>query len=262
MFDFGHVHAENQQEIGALVESSIRSISRAFEVLELFDRARAPLAASDIARQLEIPLSSMMDIIKTLTALGYVTYDSRARTYFPSLRVAFLGRWIQRTIFGDDSVIAMLDEIREETHETVSISVLNDLDVQVIFVRLGPNAITLSLAQGQLIPIFDSSLGLALLSNWSDKEVGSFIKRYARRRGGLSRPADTLLEEVRKVRALGYAVPPAAGHFDGVGAVSVPVSLEYERTLVISVGGPAERIVGRQPEISKIIRRVAERYRH
>lgn len=220
------------------------------------------MSATEISQDLDIPMSSGLDIMKTLAKLGYVTFDSRGRTYFPSLRVAFLCRWIERSLFGDESVVAMLDEIREVTGETVYVSALNDLDVQVIYVRQGKSFIRLALSPGQLLPIFSTSLGIALLSNWSEKDVKSFVARYSRRKKDIRSQRDDIIAAVDEARKRGFAAPPTHNPEDEAGGVSIPISLEQGRTMVVTVGGPAERMAGREAEFAAIMQKAIAKHGH
>ena len=70
---------------------AVKSARRAFEILELFDRERRPLALKDILEALGYPASSGSALLKSLVALGYLDYDRDRRTYFPTMRISALG---------------------------------------------------------------------------------------------------------------------------------------------------------------------------
>lgn len=242
--------------------SAIRSIRRGFQIFELFDIRREPLSASDIARALDAPLSSILDVLRSISALGYITYDSRARMYFPSLRTALLGSWIEMSLFGDETLESMLREIGEVTRETVVISAINDLDMQYLWVIPGPQAIGLTIEQGRLVSIFDTAIGQALMARWTDEEIRNFIKRYQRRRAKDRKPAaQQVLAQVEDVRRRGYACA-YDNALDSVGAIAVSIGLSKERNLVIGVGGPSDRIRENETEIASAMQRIVRAYRH
>ena len=70
---------------------AVKSARRAFEILELFERERRPLALKDILDDRGYPASSGSALLKSLVTLGYLDYDNDRRTYFPTMRIAALG---------------------------------------------------------------------------------------------------------------------------------------------------------------------------
>ena len=243
-------------------DSSIRSIKRSFEVFELFDVKRTPMSATDIARSLGTPLSSTLDLLKSISAMGYITYDSRARTYFPSLRISLLGSWIQTSLLGDVALIPMLDEIQAATSETVAISAINDLEMQYLWVARSRQAISLNIEEGQVMPILTTSIGQALIARWTTAEVKAFVKRFRRWRPGQA-PLDEAeaLAVAATVHERGYAVVYDQATV-GVGSIALAIPLAYDRNLVISVGGPAERIRNNEADIAAVIRQITSRHNH
>lgn len=245
-----------------VTESSIRSIKRSFEIFELFDVSRTPMSATDIARALGTPLSSTLDLLKSISALGYITYDSRARTYFPSLRVSLLGSWIQTSLLGDMALLPMLDEIQGVTSETVAISAINDLEMQFLWVARSRQAISLNIEEGQVLPIFTTAIGQALIARWKTAEVKAFVKRFKRWRP--DRPAmdeASALASAAAVRDRGYAALYDQALI-GVGCVAVAIPIAHERNLVVSVGGPTERIQSSEPDIAAAIREAVHKHNH
>lgn len=156
----------------------------------------------------------------------------------------------------------MLDELQAETAETVAISALNDLEMQFLWVSRGRQAISLHIEEGQVMPVRATSVGQALMSRWSTAEVKAFVKRFKR-----WRPGETPLDETEAmttaaaVRARDYAAV-----YDqtivGVGSIAVAIPLAYNRNLVISVGGPSQRIRDKEAEIVDTLRRVTSKHNH
>ena len=78
----------------------VKSARRVFEVLELFDRERRPLSLKEMCAALRLAPSSGAALLKSLVALGYLDYDRGTRSYFPTMRIAFLGQWVDEALFG------------------------------------------------------------------------------------------------------------------------------------------------------------------
>lgn len=242
-------------------ENSILSIRRCFEIFELFDQEQRPLSASEIARGIEAPLSSVIDLLKSISATGYITYDSRGRTFFPTIRIGFLGRWLETSLLGDAALTIVLDQLRAATNETICVSAINDLDMQYLLVLPGMHAISLQAEAGQLSPIFSSAVGGALMARWTDTEVKNFVKRYNTRRNPKpSVDEAATLAKVVGIRKRGYAV--AYGTVDeSVGAVARAIPLALDRNLVISIGGPLERIRANEADLATTLVKILRKYK-
>ena len=67
--------------------SAVKSAHRVFEILELFAEDRTPRRPVEVARQMHYPVSSTAALLRTMTACGYLAFEPRSRTYFPSVRL-------------------------------------------------------------------------------------------------------------------------------------------------------------------------------
>src|SRR5687768_9688807 len=59
---------------------SVKSAVRVLDLLELLDRV-GQLSHADIAEALEIPKSSLTQLLRTLVARGYIAFDPAAKAY-------------------------------------------------------------------------------------------------------------------------------------------------------------------------------------
>ena len=110
----------------------IKSAGRVFEVLEFFREMRSPLSVREIAERFDYPLSSTSVLIKSIAELGYLSYDSRVRSYSMTIRVAMLGDWIYESSFGGSEIMALMDDLSARTRETVILGVQNDIFAQYV----------------------------------------------------------------------------------------------------------------------------------
>ncbi len=62
-------------------QSSIRLLDRTFTVLQLFDRQRPEWTATAIARELDLPVSSVFRIVSSLVCHSYLTQDESTKQY-------------------------------------------------------------------------------------------------------------------------------------------------------------------------------------
>ena len=112
--------------------SSVKSATRALDILQYFSKVRQQKAMSEVALALGYPQSSTTVLLKTLVMLGYLNFDRRDRVYFPTPKVTSLGEWIPRALFGSGQALEAMRDVHAATGETVSINAKNDIYVQYI----------------------------------------------------------------------------------------------------------------------------------
>jgi DNA-binding IclR family transcriptional regulator len=240
----------------------VKSVGRVIEVFELLRDMRRPLTGTEIGRTLKYPKSSTNAILKSLVALGYLSLDRQNLTYFPSLRLTQLADWVPAALLGSGEAANLLDELHEATSETVTLSMQNDLYVELLRLIPGTFPISLRVREGYVVPLFGTGIGTALLATMSDDEISALGERFnlqaRRRRDRLD--VLTVLEEVHKVRKSGYAAAYDRLIADtGAVAMALPRSLEG-RQLVLAVAGLGDRIHRNEAVIIRTMRRAISRY--
>lgn len=244
-------------------EEVVKSVGRVFEVLELFGNAREPLSATDVERQLNYPQSSTLALMKSLVKLGYFSFDRIERTYFPTMRVAHLGEWLETSMYGNGQLPALIDEISELTGETVSISCQNDLEMQFVQIRAGTRPLMVNIQPGSFAPLFNSAIGWTALSVRPDADIAKLVARYNRRSRSAERaPASLpeLMKEVSAVRERGYGLGYDT-YVPSVGAITwaLPGGSSV-RPLVLSVAGPTDSIRAEADDIVRHVRSAFKAY--
>ncbi len=188
--------------------------------------------------------------------LGWLTIDRRRSTYFPGARLARLTGWLLSESLLDDAVLRALDVLSRSTQETVTLSCANDLDVEIIH-ACGPiTGIHLVVQEGQRIPLWGSAIGTAYLSTLPDTTIRSMYRRSEHdapeRRPAI--PIARALAAVRQARRDGFAFIDSFV-VSGVAAISAPLPDHIgPRPLVVSVGGPVERVRARTAQLQAAIR--------
>ena len=227
------------------VNSTIKSVTRVFEVLELFEELREPLTSIKVGRHLSYPASSALALLKSMVSLGYLSFDRIDRSYFPTVRLTLLGQWVERAVhLGDGSLDTLVNALIQATGESVSVSCQNDLDMQFIYIAQGPQHVTVNLTPGTLAPLFQSSIGLTALTVRPNDEISRLAARRNRTVDGKANPVDAAktLKVVQAIRQRGWY----AGYdmyIDGIGAISwVLPTKDGRRSMVLAISGPTERI--------------------
>ena len=87
---------------------------------------------SELARLLDVPVSSCLALIRTLTGLGYLYETGRRQGYYPTGRLLAMAQRIAHADPVLDRVYPSLVELRDATKETVVFAKLSQ-DARVVY---------------------------------------------------------------------------------------------------------------------------------
>jgi len=230
-----------------LAEGSIKSARRVFEVLEYFDRTRAPVSLGEICEQFSYPPSSGSGLLKSLVQLGYLEYDKRSRTYLPTMRIALLGTWVATDLFGGLNILRQMEDLRDATRETVVLAARSDLQAQYVHVVHSNEALQFAVAPGTLRPLARSGFGRLLLSAEADPVVEATVRRIDALRAPHEAKIDQgeLMTDLQTIRQQGFGASDSRVT-PGVRTMGVLLPpTPFGRRFAIGVGGPSGRIKSR-----------------
>jgi IclR family KDG regulon transcriptional repressor len=237
----------------------VKSVARVFEVLEAFYVDRQPMSAMQVAKRLKYPTSSTIALLKSMAKLGYLSFDRKTRTYFPTMRILIISQYLQGAIVGDGRVMALMEDLHAQTSETIVLAVQNDLDVQYVHTLPGKHAIMLNARPGDFRPLCGSGAGWALLSQHSDSEIARIVKRLNQRSDEPKIDLSELMAIIEEVRVISYA--RSYGTFiPGSGSIAMVPPTDSGQPIAICVGGPVDRLQSREREIVKIMRDAIKRH--
>lgn len=224
--------------------SPVKSAVRVLEILEYFQRERAPRPLKDLCDALGYPQSSGTVLLKNLVTLGYLSYDRSTRCYFPTLKVAGLGDWVEHELFGQGQIFEVMRDLHSATGEAVSVALQNDVYMQYIRVIQSVHPLRFHTEEGSMRPLTQSATGWLLMSTHPDREVDRLIRRanIATPRPEDRQPMELMMQRIRSARATGTAY---AENVPLLGGATLCVMLPLEvqgRPVVLGMGGALERI--------------------
>jgi DNA-binding IclR family transcriptional regulator len=152
-------------------------VDRTLDTLELFEREKRPLSLTDIARLLDIAVSSCHDVIQALQARGYLYEVAPRAGYYPTARL----QWLGAAISEHDPVAAraegLLRAIRDSLDETVLLAKISGMQATYLLVfesthplrylaKVGDNVRTLHATSG----------GKALLAGLDEARLEAYLR--------------------------------------------------------------------------------------
>lgn len=238
----------------------VKSVARTLEILELFDEIRQPVNVVTVSEALNYPQSSTSALLRSLVTMGYLQFDARARTYFPTDRVPLLGSWVCPPLFEQADLPRLARSIRERLGQLVLVAARNGDQAQYIHVLNGPSEVGHHIRNGAKRPLATSGVGLALLAAMPDAEVRRLYHRlnaYAKNRDAVVQVPE-LLAQLAAIRQDGYAFSTHRV-VEGFGMIGIALPAGCTtRPLVIGVGGRADVLEPRRDEIVTAVREEVE----
>jgi len=233
------------------VRSTARTGVRALDVLEQFGRQRRPLRAIELVNALHIAPSSIDQLLKSLTASGYLIFDFASKVYAPSPRLDGFVSWFSGTCFGEVDLSKLLQTMHEATNELATVTVQNDCSMQIVS-YVGSPEWDHETMFAKRFPVIGTVSGGARLASCTDREIATLAHR-ARYIAANKLTGDEVLVQVNQIRKLGYAagdtrhygVPPEAVKYDSTSwaiAIGMPRAKTGGISMVLGIGGPQSRL--------------------
>ncbi|MGO4391931.1 IclR family transcriptional regulator [Variovorax sp. M-6] len=233
----------------------VKTALRVFEIIEAFAQEKQPLALSEMARLLEMPMSSCLGLLRTLEERGYLYETGRRQGYYPTSRLLAMAQVIAAHDPVLDRVKPALLELRDSVRETVMFGKLRD-GGQAVYLEVvdAPQSIRYTIGVGETRPAYANSLGRALLSTLTPEARRDCLKatKLVRLTDSTLTTAAALAEELERSAGrgwygnLGESVPDLAG-------IAWPVHIGGQ-AYAVSIAGPRYRVEPRIEEIAAMLR--------
>ncbi|HEY8891190.1 MAG TPA: IclR family transcriptional regulator [Clostridium sp.] len=223
---------------------AVKSAVRALEIFELLAKNKNGLSVVDISKKLNIPQSSVSNLVKTLHDLGYITRDE-TKKYVLGVRLIQLGAVAMETL--DIGVLAkpILQRLVEKVQETVFLAIRAQNEV-VYILKIDSNRSVSTTAQpGYHRPLYHTGLGKAFLSSMTKKEQNEILSNIELIpiTSHTITNKDTLIEQLEQFRSQGYAIDDEEGE-NGLYCIATTVStLDKNIEAAISISGLKTRIL-------------------
>ena len=225
-------------------ERSLTVVERAFTILEAFSPDHPEWSASDLSRELGLPVPTAHRLLGTLQRLGYVSRDEATKRFRLGGAARRLGE--QSRGFNDLRTVALwpLRRLSQATGETALLTVLDpERDHSLCLERVETSQpLRLSVEVGRRLPLHAGASQKALLAFMADEEINRLLSRPLERLCAATITNKRLLrQELRDIRWRGWATSHEETNV-GVWGVAVPVVSESDVVCAIGVAGPSPRL--------------------
>jgi DNA-binding IclR family transcriptional regulator len=237
-----------------------RAANRVVDILELIAATTDGLALRDVSARLAAPKSSLLPLLRALTARGYLA-QGRAGEYRLGASALDLGATtpVQRELVEVARPVAA--DLMRRTGETVFLSTLSSDRTGIVYVDKveSDQVIRYAAGVGDRRPLHATSSGKVILAFLSDEEREEIMRSLSLARHTdrtvTSLPAlRASLEEIRRAGVcvtIDELVPGASG-------IAAPVFDRYGRVAgACAIGGPTERVHPRLPTLATEVKAFA-----
>ncbi|MFJ9413770.1 IclR family transcriptional regulator [Streptomyces sp. NPDC101227] len=204
----------------------VPAVTRALDILELFLEGDGTLSSPDIVRKLQLPRTTVHELVTTLTARSYlVPVPEQPGRYRLGVRNYQLGsRYAEKLDLAAEGQ-RVAREVAETCDETVHVAILEDVDVIYIAKVDSIHAVRMVSATGRRLPAHCTSVGKMLLASLADDELEARLEEceelVALTPNSIT-DSDALREELAEIRMAGTAVEHREANPD-VSCVAAPV---------------------------------------
>lgn len=207
MLDFEEI-AERFPGAGTLVKG--------IQLLEIMARASEPCSSTYLLNQTRLPKATLYRLLGALVEYGYVSHDTRLKTYKLGQRFIELGRTALESFDMRSAAELELTRLAAELNETVSLAVLEGDRIIHVDVRRPANPIAVGIEIGRTLRAVETASGRAILSSMPPHRLNTFLQEMG------SAERTEFLAEMAISRSRGYTIS-VSKTLKGVVIVAVPV---------------------------------------
>lgn len=220
-----------------------KSAARTLDLFEAFANARRPMTLTELAKQVDSPMSSCFQLVKTLERRGYLFSLSTRRGVYPTRRMLLAAERIAehdplKLIFQDTLV-----DLQSRTGETAILAQQVDKRILVLDAQESSHKVRYSPDIGEFHELHSTAAGKAILGAMPAEERHAFIDTLV-----LEKLTDITLsdrkaleEELERSATRGWYVTRGENIPD-LCAVAVPVHVKGQ-VFAVGLGGPFHRFI-------------------
>jgi DNA-binding IclR family transcriptional regulator len=226
-------------------EPGSRSLRRAAAILNLLLDTDEPLPVSVLTARLGIPKSTAYELVRTMTELNFLEASSQG-TVFLGRKLFELGMAYKSHIDLMKEGSRVVEELRDETGETIQMSVLENNMMLVLLKEEGSMPVRIISRIGSRVPVNWAAAGRLLVSDLDDKALRATLARSISQSptGKATVNIDELVAQIRTARAQGYATEVGEVN-EHAGCVAAPVIDASGRCIAaLSAAAPEQRLRG------------------
>ncbi len=202
----------------------VPGLVRGLAVLEAFTSEKPALTLNELAKAVELSRSSVYRLVYTLTELGFLEREGQNKTYRLGSRVLRLGF----AYLASQEVVEIarphLAKLRDTTNCSAHLGILDGTDILYVARYADRKALTSRVQVGARLPAHATSIGRAILSQFTASEIRRRFKDTPMSRFSDITPTDVegLIALLARDAARGYVLSHSAFE-PGIASIAAPI---------------------------------------
>jgi DNA-binding IclR family transcriptional regulator len=217
----------------------MRTVKRAFSVIEAFNEDRRTLALHEIAQIVNLTSPTTLRIIKALVNLGYLVRLNR-NEYCLSPKVLRFASAVKSTLGIREISYDVNHDLAERTRESVALYMIDGTERVCIYAIDSELRLQTVIREGDRAALGQGASGKAILAHQDPETIKSMLAELHVK---LGTDVEKLAEELELIRERGYA----ASHHEvtaGNAAVAAPIfEMDGSVKFALSLACPESRFV-------------------
>lgn len=244
-------------------KGGINAVRTSLRIVHTLGEADGSVGVSELARELDLPVSTVHSHLTTLEDCEYVT--KHGSEYDLGYRFLEIGGHIRHGSRLFEYAKPKVDQLAEEFGDKVSLCVYDHGLIAHTYIAKGEEAIETDTFTGIRLPPHSSAAGKAILAHLPEAERREVLDRRGLPQDGPNTITDreTLLAELEEIRDDGVAFDRQE-RLEGIRSVAAPIPRDGDRPdAAISVSAPVSRMAGVRFDrtIPERVRNIAETIR-
>lgn len=217
------------------------SLAKGLAVLQCFSERERPMTITEASHLTGLSRAATRRCLYTLSHLGFVSQTEFGYSLRP--KVLALGYAYLSSSSLSFRAQPILDQLRDELHESCSLGVLDEDEVYYVARAESSRIIASLLRIGSRLPLYPTSVGRVLLASQPVGEQQAYFKRVKPQRltEHSVTEASQLLKILRTIAEEGFALVDQELEV-GLRSVAVPITVNRRAVAAINVTAPANRV--------------------
>lgn len=235
----------------------INSITRALDILRLFDSQNWELGIQEISNRLAMNKTTVFRVVKTLEINGFLIQNPINSKYYPGFAILEMAHDMFQNFSEKSLIYPFMQQLQSEFNEDIVLSVLNGTNAICIERLESNNGLRLSSHVGRILPLYAGATGKVFLPYLPPEILESVLsceKETFTMYTKIDRPS--LEKDIESIRKNGYII--SISEMDlGVSAIAVPIfDGKGKAAYSLGVCGSTERLESKDRD--QIIKRLLE----
>lgn len=187
--------------------AAVKSADRVLDLFELLAQGGRDLSHTEISEVLQIPKSSLSQLLRNLIARNYVEVAANGRGYRLGQAFHTLSDGVGRARDLVSLAGPLLEEVTRETGESSALNQIKGDMAEVTATVLGPARLVTHMRLGDLAPLYATSGGKAILAHMPDEFQRQYLAnvRFEAATQATLKSIGALKRQLADIRASGFA---------------------------------------------------------